>query len=54
MDRLERLRNTFLDEEEWQKLQNEEMFFSYRRYFLNDSNPHPRVSQVQWSGIAIA
>ena len=35
-------------------LQNEEMFFSYRRYFLNDSNPHPRVSQVQWSGIAIA
>ncbi len=32
-------------------LQHEEIFFSYRRYFLN--NPHPRASQVQWSGIAI-
>ncbi len=35
-------------------LQSEEIFFSYRRYFLNDANPQPRVSQVQWSGIAIA
>ena len=35
-------------------LQNEEIFFSYRRYFLNAANPRPRVPQVQWSGIAIA
>ncbi len=34
-------------------LQSEEIFFSYRRYFLNDANPQPRVPQVQWSGIAI-
>ncbi|PZO40617.1 MAG: peptidoglycan editing factor PgeF [Pseudanabaena frigida] len=35
-------------------LQNEEIFFSYRRYFLNAANPQPRAPQVQWSGIAIA
>jgi len=35
-------------------LQHEEIFFSYRRYFLNNPNPHPRAPQVQWSGIAIA
>jgi len=35
-------------------LQNEEIFFSYRRYFLNKANPQPRAPQVQWSGIAIA
>ncbi|MBD2176103.1 peptidoglycan editing factor PgeF [Pseudanabaena sp. FACHB-1998] len=35
-------------------LQNEEIFFSYRRYFLNNPNPLPRAPQVQWSGIAIA
>jgi len=35
-------------------LQNEEIFFSYRRYFLNNPDPHPRAPQVQWSGIAIA
>lgn len=35
-------------------LQNEEIFFSYRRYFLDNPNPHPRAPQVQWSGIAIA
>jgi YfiH family protein len=35
-------------------LQNEEIFFSYRRYFLNNPHPQPRVPQVQWSGIAIA
>ena len=34
-------------------LQNEEIFFSYRRYFLNNANPQPRVPQVQWSGIAV-
>jgi len=34
-------------------LQHEEIFFSYRRYFLNNPNPHPRAPQVQWSGIAI-
>ena len=35
-------------------LQHEEIFFSYRRYFLNNPNPLPRAPQVQWSGIAIA
>jgi len=35
-------------------LQNQEMFFSYRHYFLNEQNPQPRVPQVQWSGILIA
>jgi YfiH family protein len=35
-------------------LQHEEIFFSYRRYFLNNPHPHPRAPQVQWSGIAIA
>jgi YfiH family protein len=34
-------------------LQHEEIFFSYRRYFLNNPNPHPRAPQVQWSGIAL-
>jgi len=35
-------------------LQNEEIFFSYRRYSLNNPHPLPRAPQVQWSGIAIA
>jgi len=35
-------------------LQHEEIFFSYRRYFLNNPSPQPRAPQVQWSGIAIA
>jgi YfiH family protein len=35
-------------------LQSEDIFFSYRRYFLNNPHPHPRSPQVQWSGIAIA
>jgi hypothetical protein len=35
-------------------LQHEEIFFSYRRYFLNNPHPHPRSPQVQWSGIAIS
>jgi|JFJP01.1.fsa_nt_gi hypothetical protein len=35
-------------------LQHEEIFFSYRRYFLNNPHPQPRATQVQWSGIAIA
>ena len=35
-------------------LEYEDIFFSYRRYFLNNPNPHPRAPQVQWSGIAIA
>ncbi len=34
-------------------LSHEDMFFSYRRYFLNEANPLPRAPQVQWSGIAI-
>jgi YfiH family protein len=34
-------------------LQSEEIFFSYRRYFLNNPNPQPRAPQIQWSGIAI-
>lgn len=34
-------------------LQNEKIFFSYRRYFLNNPHPHPKAPQVQWSGIAI-
>jgi len=34
-------------------LQSEEIFFSYRRYFLNNPHPHVRTPQVQWSGIAI-
>jgi len=34
-------------------LENEEIFFSYRRYFLNNPNPLPRAPQIQWSGIAI-
>lgn len=33
-------------------LENEELFFSYRRYFLNNPHPQPRAPQVQWSGIA--
>ncbi|NUN63977.1 peptidoglycan editing factor PgeF [Pseudanabaena biceps] len=35
-------------------LQSEKIFFSYRRHFLNNPQPQPRVPQVQWSGIAIA
>ena len=35
-------------------LQSEEIFFSYRRYFLENPHPHPRSPQVQWSGIAIS
>ncbi len=35
-------------------LQDDDIFFSYRRYFLNNPHPHPRATQVQWSGIAIA
>lgn len=34
-------------------LQNEEIFFSYRRYFINNPSPHPRAPQVQWSGIVM-
>ncbi len=34
-------------------LQHEEIFFSYRRYSLNNPHPHVRAPQVQWSGIAI-
>ncbi|MDX2254038.1 MAG: peptidoglycan editing factor PgeF [Pseudanabaenaceae cyanobacterium bins.39] len=34
-------------------LQDEEIFFSYRRYTLSNPNPLPRAPQVQWSGIAI-
>jgi hypothetical protein len=34
-------------------LQSEKIFFSYRRYFLNNPHPHVRTPQVQWSGIAI-
>lgn len=34
-------------------LSHEDIFFSYRRYFLNAANPLPRAPQVQWSGIAM-
>jgi YfiH family protein len=33
-------------------LSHEDIFFSYRRYCLNETNPLLRAPQVQWSGIA--